>query len=143
MILIRKAVPEDYHVLGTIWLRASIKAHHFVARELWESYISTIREKYLPASETWVIEEDGYTSGFLCLRDDVVAALFIDPQRQGRGHGSSLMEKAKELRSRLELSVYTENPGAIAFYKQHGFSIVEERKDVNTAHNEFVMKWEG
>ncbi|WP_291329579.1 GNAT family N-acetyltransferase [Desulfovibrio sp. UCD-KL4C] len=141
--IIRKAIAADYPLLGDIWLSASIKAHSFVPDEFWVSKVDIMRDEYLPASETWVIENGGCLAGFFCLVDDVLAAIFIAPEWQGNGCGSQLMEKAKKLRLRLELSVYTANSSAIDFYKFHGFKIVEERQDVHTSCAEFVMEWKG
>lgn len=139
--MIRKAVAGDYPVLSRIWLDASMKAHAFVAREFWEGNLEAMRDIYLPNSETWVIEDRTGQAGFLSLMDNVLAALFVDPAKQDRGFGSQLIDKAKGLRSRLELYVYSENPRAVEFYRKHGFSVLEERRDNRTLHIEFVMEW--
>lgn len=139
--MIRKSIAADYHLLSEIWLRASIKAHSFVPDEFWESKVYIMRDEYLPASETWVIENGGSLAGFFSLVNEALAALFIAPEWQGNGYGSRLMEKAKKLRTRLELSVYSANSGAIDFYKFHGFKIIGERQDVHTSCAESVMEW--
>ncbi len=139
--MIRKAAPEDYMLLSEIWLNASIAAHDFVPAEFWEKNAEDMREVYLPGSETWVIEADGNPAGFFCLSGNVLAAIFVTASEQGSGLGSRLIERAKELRENLELTVYKENPRAVSFYQKHGFSVREERIDVHTSHTEFVMMW--
>lgn len=139
--VIRRASPEDYPQLCTIWLEASIVTHDFVEPGFWGSKKADMRDIYLPGSETWVIEKNGIPVGFLSLVENVLAALFVDPFEQGRGLGSSLIGKAKELRPALELTVYRENLRAVSFYEKHGFSITEERRDSHTSHQEYVMKW--
>lgn len=139
--VIRRASPEDYPQLCTVWLEASIVAHDFVEPGFWGSKKADMRDIYLPGSETWVIEKNGIPVGFLSLVENVLAALFVDPFEQGRGLGSSLIGKAKELRPALELTVYRENLRAVSFYEKHGFSITEERRDSHTSHQEYVMKW--
>lgn len=138
---VRRAGPEDYPLLCSVWLEASIAAHDFVEPEFWKSKAADMRDIYLPASETWLIEKNGIPVGFFSLVDNVLAALFVDPSEQGRGIGSSLIEKARKIRPALELTVYKDNLRAVSFYEMHGFSITEERRDSHTSHQEYVMKW--
>lgn len=140
---IRKLQPEEIDIAVDIWLRASIEAHSFIEKEFWESGVDDMREEYLPSSENWAMEHDGEVAGFLSLEGNMVAALFVAPERQGHGFGAALLDKAKSLHHRLVASVYEENERAIAFYRRHGFTCVNKRKDVHTKHMEWVMEWEG
>lgn len=140
---IRKLQPNEIDIAVDIWLRASIGAHSFIAQEFWESGVDAMREEYLPSSENWALEHDGEVAGFLSLEGNMVAALFVDPERQGQGFGALLLDKAKSLHHRLVVSVYEENERAIEFYRRHGFSCVDQRNDVHTKHLEWVMEWEG
>ncbi|WP_027721857.1 GNAT family N-acetyltransferase [Maridesulfovibrio zosterae] len=140
--MIREVRSDEYQYLSELWLRTSIKAHSFVPQNFWVSNLSVMRDEYLPASETWLIEDESNIVGFMCLVDDQLAALFIAPEKQGRGLGALLIEKAKKLRSRLELSVYTQNTGAVVFYEKHGFAILVEQQDVHTGFAELVMCWD-
>jgi len=63
----------------------------------------------------------------------------VVPGAQGEGIGSQLMDKAKEVRQSLTLTVYKENKNSIGFYERYGFKIVEEKIDEHTGHAELVM----
>ena len=124
-----------------IWLKASVRAHGFVAKEFWESRVEDMREIYIPASETYVFSENGAILGFFSLQADSLAAMFVSPDAQGRGIGQKLMNKAKSLRRKLNLSVYRENEKSIQFYRKCGFKTVEERVDEGTGHIEILMEY--
>ncbi|BCS97561.1 acetyltransferase [Desulfoluna limicola] len=137
--MIRSFDPADMDRVLEIWLEASIKAHDFVAGEFWESKVPEMQEVYLPASETYVVEDEGAIKGFVSLYEDSLAAIFVSPGAQGEGLGRQLMAKAKEVRQSLTLTVYKENKNSTGFYERCGFKIVEEKTDDHTGHAELVM----
>ena len=100
-----------------------------------------MREVYLPSAETYVFEEDGHLKGFIALKGDLLAALFVVPRFQGKGIGSQLMALAKKQRKKLCLTVYLENIKSVAFYKKCGFRIVRQQIDSATGHAELVMEF--
>jgi putative acetyltransferase len=124
-----------------IWLEASIGAHGFVEREFWESKIDDMRETYIPASDTYVFSENGTVKGFFSLHGDSLAAMFVSPDAQGKGIGQQLMNEAKSLRKKLNLTVYRENKKSIQFYRKCGFKEVKERVDEHTGHIEILMEY--
>jgi len=124
-----------------IWLEASVLAHDFIKREYWESKLNDIWDFYLPASETYVFEEDDAVRGFLSLFENTVAALFVSPAFQGKGIGIQLINKAKALRETLELSVYKKNGKSFEFYQRCGFTAAGERVDERTGEEEILMRW--
>jgi GNAT superfamily N-acetyltransferase len=80
---------------------------------------------FIERDEIWLDEDDGSLTGFAGLKDDVLTHLYVDPERQGRGIGSALLDHAKSLRpDRLELWVFQKNDGARRFYERHGFRLV-------------------
>ena len=139
--MIRAFEQSDMDDVLDIWLKASIKAHSFVGKEFWESKIDDMRNIYIPNSDTYVFTEDRIIKGFFSLHDNTLAALFVSTNFQGRGIGRSLMEKAKALRKKLNLSVYRANQTAVRFYKASGFSIVKERIDEHTGNTEIIMEY--
>ncbi|GKT29098.1 N-acetyltransferase, partial [Aduncisulcus paluster] len=94
--MIRKALPEEYCFLSNLWLEASVKAHDFVPAKFWKSNVDAMRNEYLPAAETLVIEKDSEIAGFISLIGETVAALFISVDKQGAGLGSQLLQYAKD-----------------------------------------------
>ncbi len=125
-----------------IWLEASVKAHDFIKREFWEAKLDDMRNLYLPASETYVYAEKGEIKGFFSLVDETLAAIFVAPASQGRGIGKKLIAKAKELRSSLNLTVYSKNTKSINFYKRCGFDIIRKQTDENTGEFEYLMAYQ-
>lgn len=122
-----------------IWLQASVKAHDFVSREYWKSQLDKMRTVYIPASENYVYETDSKIIGFYSLHQDMLAAIFVSPEHQGRGVGTALLDHAKSKRTQLNLTVYKENQASYEFYLSQGFSVVREQSDEHTGHPEYSM----
>ena len=137
--MIRPFKAPDLERILDIWLEASARGHSFVAREFWESKIPEMRSLYLPSSETYVYDEEGAVKGFISLRESALEALFVSPESQGRGVGSRLLAKAKEVRPSLRLNVYRENSKGIEFYRKRGFQTREESVDESTGHPQLLM----
>ena len=128
------------HVLD-IWLCASIEAHSFIDRDFWESNVPAMREIYLPSSEIYVSEDNGSVNGFIALNGESVAALFVSPSSQGKGIGTQLLNRAKELCGTLELCVYKENIKSFEFYRRHLFAAEGEHMDSKTGCIQILMRW--
>lgn len=139
--MIQKFIQSDMQPVLDIWLEASIDAHNFIDREFWESNVSAMREIYLPSSEIYVSEDDGSVNGFIALNGDSVAALFVSPSSQGKGIGTQLLNKAKEMRGTLELCVYKENVKSFEFYIKHLFAAEGEHMDSKTGCIQILMRW--
>lgn len=140
--MIRPVESSDMDDVLNIWLEASIKAHHFVEKEFWESHVDDMRETYIPNSDTYVFSENGIIKGFFSIHADSLAAMFVDPDAQGKGIGRQLMNKAKSLRKKLSLTVYRENEQGVRFYRKCGFRSVAERVDEHTGHIELLMEYD-
>lgn len=141
--MIRTFEPRDMDRLLEIWLSASIKAHDFIDASFWQSNTESMRDVYIPASETFVIEDSSGVLGFYSLLDNQLAALFVDPAHQGKGFGKQLLDHAKCLRKALNLAVYKENTSSVGFYTSQGFKQVKEQIDEQTGHAEFLMCYPG
>ncbi|WP_328716281.1 N-acetyltransferase [Halomonas elongata] len=139
--MIRTYREEDIDQVLDIWLSASIKAHGFVDPEFWESKVDEMRDRYIPASETFVYERNDRVVGFYSLFEDTLAAIFVEPDLQGQGIGAALLDDAKGRREELRLTVYRENAPSVRFYEKHGFVPLDEQVDENTGHAEIVMRY--
>ncbi|MBC8943661.1 N-acetyltransferase [Xenorhabdus indica] len=139
--MIRKFTEADMDDILTIWLEASIKAHHFIAADFWKSQIENMRNLYIPASEVYVYVQNGKIIGFYALHDDALAAIFVLPDNQRQGVGSELIADAKNRRTELTLAVYQENEISYNFYLSQGFYVAKEGKDEATGHLEYVMRF--
>lgn len=140
--MIRPYHANDANAVLDIWLAASLQAHAFIAEWFWRDRLGAMRDIYLPQAETLVLEEDGQILGFASLHEQRLAALFIAPSAQGQGLGKRLLDQAKRQRNVLELSVYSANTQACAFYQACGFALVAEQNDPHSGHPERVMRWQ-
>ena len=139
--MIRKIEPEEINDVLDVWISASIQAHSFIDKEFWKSKIDDMRELYIPNSDTYIFKENEIIKGFFSLHGNMLAAMFVSPWFQGNGIGRKMMEKAKSLRDRLELTAYKENPKSIEFYGKCGFQIIKEKVDIHTGHVEVLMNY--
>ncbi|WP_312049787.1 N-acetyltransferase [Acinetobacter courvalinii] len=142
MYKIRKASAHDFGVLTEIWLAASIKAHHFIPAEYWQSNSLRMQDTYLPMSEVYLAEDIHNIYGFIALLDHTIAAIFVSPEYQAKGVGRQLIQYAQQIRNRLQLNVYQDNKNSVKFYQAHGFRILNESLDTATGSKEYVMVWE-
>ncbi|MDO2947054.1 GNAT family N-acetyltransferase [Aeromonas simiae] len=141
--MIRLGVEKDMDAVLEIWLLASLQSHDFVNASSWWQVQEDLRVRYLEQSTIWVCEERGELLGFMALADDYLAALFVRPDRQGRGVGHALLTKAKGLLSELRAKVYVENDEAVRFYRHHGFVIEGEELDPMTGHSLYLIRYAG
>lgn len=91
----------------------------------------------MPNAEIYVyILKEGIV-GFIGLNENYIEGIFVDTNNQCNGIGTSLLNKIKENRNNLTLSVYKKNIKAINFYKKNGFIITSENID----EIEYTMTW--
>ncbi|EKT64783.1 GNAT family N-acetyltransferase [Providencia burhodogranariea] len=124
-----------------IWLDASIESHHFVDEIFWRDQLDAMRNIYIPSVTTRSFKENSNILGFYCLSGNSMHALFVSPDQQNKGIGSSLLYDAKNHCDNLELTVFKENFSAVRFYKKHGFIKINEKVDPHTKHLELFMRW--
>ena len=75
--------------------------------------------------ETWVAEDDGHVIGFAQVIPYRLENLYVDPDAQGRGVGTALLDHVKHAcPNGFELWVFQENEGARRFYERHGCRLV-------------------
>jgi ribosomal protein S18 acetylase RimI-like enzyme len=88
----------------------------------------------------WAAWHGGRIVGYLFLHKQYLDHLYVRSDWQGRGVGSSLLNKAKTLSPRrLELSTFKRNTNAQEFYKAHGFHIVGCTDGQNYEHEPDVQ----
>lgn len=138
---IRENKKAEIDTLVDIWYQSSLKAHDFIDKDYWKSQREEMKEKYLPMSETYVISNNTEIVGFISMLDDYMAALFIDANHQGEGHGKELLNYIKERRKKIQLKVYKKNNKSVKFYLRNDFVIKEELLEAQTSEKEFLMEW--
>ena len=139
---IRNYEPTDREKVAALWLTSTIKAHPFIAEEYWISAYRTVYHDLLPTVTTLLAEVDGVIEGFLSFSGPgEIGALFVGPSCQGKGHGTALLNAAKQQCPALRLKVYAQNEAARHFYEKSGFTIVKEQTDPATGCEELVLNW--
>ena len=138
--MIREFQKNDLNDIMRIWESENIKTHTFIPKEYWESNYNFVKE-VLPNAEIYVYVIKEKIVGFVGVNNNYVEGIFVDTNYQGDGIGTFLLNKVKENRDNLILSVYKKNVNAINFYKKNGFMIVCEKIDENTNEIEYTMNW--
>lgn len=80
----------------------------------------------LGGPDAWVADVGGAIAGFVVARGGWVDHLYVDPGRQGRGIGASLLNQALLAEPAVvDLWVFERNTAARVFYAHRGFVEVE------------------
>ena len=140
---IRRLKQQEITEVVALWYNVSLDAHFFISPDYWKKNKITMEKKYLPKSETYIAIENDDILGFISMRKNNLAALFVNTTLQGQGIGAKLLDYIKKRRKTIQLTVYKKNLRAIKFYQNQGFSIINERKDEKTDEIEFIMEWSG
>lgn len=138
--MIRKFEKSDLDDVMQIWKNENIKAHQFISKEYWKNNYSYVKE-ILPNAEIYVYIIKGKIIGFVGVNGNYIEGIFVDINNQFKGVGTSLLNKVKEKRNNLTLSVYKKNINAINFYKKNNFIITNENIDKDTNEIEYTMSW--
>lgn len=138
--MIRKFEKNDIKDVLKIWKSENIKAHKFIPKEYWENNYNYVKE-ILPNAEIYVYIIKEKIVGFVGLDSNYIEGIFVDTNNQCNGIGTSLLNKVKENRNNLTLSVYKKNINAINFYKKNDFTVTSESIDENTNEVEYTMTW--
>lgn len=129
ILRVRLMTDEDLEAVVRVWYTAGRRAYTFI--ELWQRFTlaqarSVFRQQIAPGCEVWLAEAEDGIVGYLALRGSYVDRLYVSPEHQRQGVGSSLLKHAME-RSPAGLALYThqKNTQARAFYEKHGFVAVK------------------
>jgi DNA-binding MarR family transcriptional regulator/GNAT superfamily N-acetyltransferase len=118
-----------------------------------EEYVKKFMENFDASRETiWIAEENGVSVGVIAIvkADDITAQLrwfLIEPELRGRGLGHKLMNAAVDF-SRDEgykhIFLWTVNILAPArhLYKEHGFSLTEQKEHELWGHHLTEERWD-
>ena len=139
--MIRKLNDADIDKVMDIWMKSTIKAHDFISKEYWQNNYNTVKEVYIPMSETFVYKDVQGIKGFISvINNEFIGALFVDIDFQGNGIGKQLIDYAVSKYGKLQLAVYKENKKSVEFYINRGFKIIEEQINDDSKHVEYIME---
>ena len=126
--------------LLAIWLEGNLQAHSFIPKNYWLDNQVGVREG-LAQARIFVKETDGKAVGFLGLVEEAIAGLFVKEQFQKQGIGEALIQRVKDEKKILTLTVYENNQAALLFYERQGFRRVRSQIDPETQQREWLMRW--
>jgi putative acetyltransferase len=121
-VVIRRASQVDANAIGRIFVRArdGMKYLPRLSEEDRPKLGGWITARY----EVWVIEDRGQVVGYAGLSKGWLDHLYIDPNFQSRGLGSTLLQQVKRLQpDSVRLWVFQRNVGARRFYEHHDFRL--------------------
>lgn len=125
--MIRRARPEDADAIAETFnasfdtlLTFLPDVHTHEERRLF------ITEMVPRDHEVWVAEHEGRVVAFAAIGESTLGHIYVHPDFQGRGLGTALLAKTKELRpSGFTLWTFPANEGACRFYERHGLRAIE------------------
>jgi putative acetyltransferase len=120
--VIRRGSEADGDAIGRIFVRARDEM----------TYLPRIPDADRPRiggwiaarHQVWTVEDRGRVVGFAGVSPGWLDHLYVDPEFQGRGLGSMLLDHVKGLEPRVvSLWVFQKNAGARRFYERHDFRL--------------------
>lgn len=125
-MIIRPWHETDRPFLRTLYLHARRQSWRWLDGSDWqlEDFDAATWDETI-----WVADDDGHRAGFASVyaNDNFLHNLFVDPDWQGRGVGSALLQKVQaEFTSTGSLKCLAQNERALAFYQRHGWHVEAE-----------------
>lgn len=126
-IAVRKAQSIDAFCIAEVFLAARRGALPYLPEiRSEEETRGWIADTVLETCDVWVGLRAGEVAGFLAVNGQTLEHLYVLPEHQSAGVGSTLLSKAKDLsQGRLTLWTFQRNFGARRFYENRGFRTVE------------------
>jgi putative acetyltransferase len=138
---IREYKSSDLEDVLSSWECATRLAHPFMTEEFLAQERENTAERYLPNTETWVVEINDKVVGFVALMGNEIGGLFLKPEFHGKGIGKALADKAIDLHGDLEVEVFSENSIGRKFYSKYGFELLEEKLHEPTGQQVLRLKF--
>lgn len=138
--MIRPFQPADLEPVAEIWLSANLQAHPFIPAQYWRKNLASVKTQLMTAElYVWGDAATGALLGFIGLRGDYIAGLFVRQDACSRGLGRELLNLAKAQKGALSLRVYEKNRRAARFYRREGFTLQRYVMDAATGEREMIL----
>jgi GNAT superfamily N-acetyltransferase len=125
--VVRRARPADADAVADVHLAATREAMPYLPELHTDSETRDwVRDVVLDRDDVHGADADGRVVGFVALAGSLLEHLYVEPDAQGRGIGSALLDLAKELSpDGFDLWVFQRNAKARGFYERRGLRLVE------------------
>lgn len=124
--MIRCATEQDADEIGETFARALGSLDFLPVLHTDEEHHRFITEVVPRDHELWVAECDGRVVGVAAVGETTLGHLYVYPAYQGRGFGTALLTRTKELRpDGFTLWTFPANEQACRFYERHGLRAIE------------------
>ena len=124
--MIREYKANDLEYVMSTWYKAQLIAHPFLSNQFVEKVQVMMKDIFIPNSKTWVYEKEGELIGFIAMMDNEIGGLFVNPDQQSNGVGSSLLKHIEKNYDTIEVEVFANNKIGLPFYYKHDFRIAKE-----------------
>jgi len=138
--MIRAFKNTDSEAIITIWYDAQTLAHPFLSKDFVDKVKVMMKDIFIPNSKTWVYENDDEIIGFVSMMNNEIGGLFVNPNKQSKGIGTTLVNHVKSMHDSLEVEVFKNNTIGNSFYKKYGFQPMKSYLHEET--NEMVLRLE-
>ena len=121
---VRPALPDDADAVADVFTPSFRSLTFLPALHTPDEDRAYIRGR-VERGEVWVAVEDGRIVGMASLAEGVLGHLYVHPEAQGRGAGSALLDRAKELcPDGFTFWVFQQNGDARRFYERRDCRLV-------------------
>ena len=123
--MLRRATPADADAIADVLSAARAAQPWFPQLHTPEENRRFVCDRLLPEHDTWVVEENGGVVGFAAIHGDLLGHLFVHPDAQRSGIGTTLLEHTQRLLPD-GFSLWTHQASeACEFYEARGLVAVE------------------
>ncbi len=123
--MIRKYKKEDLVSAAKVWLGSGRIEYTYLPefQKLNEAKAIELFHRVIQQHcRIWVFEINDSVVGFLAMQDNLIDRLYVDPEHQTKGIGSSLLAHAKiQCPDGVKLRTHQQNKHACEFYENRGF----------------------
>ncbi len=142
-VLVRDAVHDDIPVMTDILMRSSRLAYSFMP---WTHSDDDFAGFVCTSFDEWdaprIAQAHCGPLGFHCLLEDVVDQLFVAPEAQRRGVGSTLLRDVMALRpTGFTLRTFRANQAARAFYEACGLVAIDFGRSEEENEPDVTYRW--
>lgn len=141
--MIRPFKESDLKELLDLWYKSTAVAHPFMDEAFLQKELINVRDIYIPNTKTWVYSNDEGLDGFISMIENEVGAIFVLPEKHGKGIGKKLMDFVGQFHDTLEVEVFKDNKIGRVFYDKYGFKLMKEYVHEETNRKVLRMKLEG